>query len=198
MTTSEITHFQSIPWVSHLLDDPSYTSVPIRTRGPSIKLSADDYFFTRTLNTPTTISFCLMQFKNPHPGSPIHTPPSEPVHELRVFFTVGEDVMGPPGSMHGGATASLLDECMGLLLTSGGWFKSLFNAEKTHFCGPVTAYLNTTYLRRVPTPGTIVVYACVKEVVDLRKWKVEAEIRDGEGNVCSRAECLFVKLEAKI
>lgn len=200
MSTEDITHFHSIPWVSKLLQDDAYTTVQMRTRDKT-PLISEDHFFSRTLNTATTIPSCLMQVKNPSPrfAEKSATPSSfSPAEEIRIFFTVGQDVMGPPGALHGGVVASLLDESMGLLLSSGGHFGALVNHETKDFVGPVTAYLNTIYKRRIPIPGTFVVYARLKEAIEDRKWLVEGEIRDEEDRVNATGECLFVKITARL
>lgn len=62
----------------------------------------------------------------------------------------------------------------------------------------MTAYLNTTFLRPVPTPGAIVVQARMIEVKEDRKWRVEGVIRDGEGVALAQAETLHIKPRAKI
>ncbi|KAL5359107.1 hypothetical protein BJX96DRAFT_164215 [Aspergillus floccosus] len=194
---AEVAHFNSIPWVANFLRDDSYTLIPTRTHHKKESLKSEDSFFTKALNTPTTISACIMQVKPPQSNRPKPPNPSPsritPAEEIRAFFTVGEDIMGPPGAMHGGAVASILDQVLGQLLMAGGHCGGVVDHAEQQFEGPVTAYLNTTYVRRVPAPGTVVVYGRLKEAIEDRKWKVEGEIRDSEGRVLSRAECLFVK-----
>ncbi|KAG2420865.1 hypothetical protein HFD88_000479 [Aspergillus terreus] len=199
---AEVAHFNSIPWVANLLRDDSYALIPTRTRHQNESLKSEDFFFARALNTPTTISACIMQVKPPQASRPkppdASSSPVTPAEEIRAFFTVGEDVMGPPGAMHGGAVASILDQVLTELLMAGGHCGWVVDRAEKLFEGPVTAYLNTTYVRRVPAPGTVVVYGRLKEAIEGRKWKVEGEIRDSEDRVLSRAECLFVKISAKL
>lgn len=62
----------------------------------------------------------------------------------------------------------------------------------------MTAYLNTKFLRPVPTPGAILVQARMIEVKEDRKWRIEGVIRDGEGVVLAQAEALYIRPRAKI
>lgn len=57
----------------------------------------------------------------------------------------------------------------------------------------VTAYLNTTYLRPVRTPGTILVVARTTRVEGRKIW-VEASMEDGTGEKLAKAEALFVEV----
>lgn len=203
MATNDPAPFQSIPWVSTLLKDTSFVTFTIPSR--TNKASTEDSLFSKTLNSETTLSACLSQYRPPQnttkstsysPQSPTKTPLAE---ELRLFFILGSDLNGYPRILHGGIVAALLDEATGLLLSINGHIGDASTREaKDAQPGPVTAYLNTKFLRPVSTPGAIVVQARMIEVKEDRKWRVEGVIRDGEGVALAQAEALHIKPRAKM
>lgn len=198
----EITHFQSIPWVANLLSDESFKTIPTPSR--QSKETTEDSFFAHTLNSPTTISACLTQYKLSRNGG------EDEVEQLRMFITLGCDVNGYPRTLHGGMVSSLLDESMGLLLMVRGDVAASKDRERSGPNGeagrgeshlsetPVTAYLNIRFLRPVITPGTVVLRTQLKEAKENRKWTIEGKIRDEEGRDLARGECLYVKIRAKV
>ncbi|KAJ5450030.1 uncharacterized protein N7458_006479 [Penicillium daleae] len=204
MATSDPTPFQSIPWISTLLKDDSFVTLSIPSR--TIKSSGEDSLFSKTLSSNTTLSACLSQYRPPanptkppkQTQSPASSTPAE-AEELRLFFILGSDLNGYPGILHGGIVAALLDEATGLLLALNGHVGDASTREaKNAQPGPVTAYLNTKFLRPVPTPGAILVQARMMEVKENRKWRVEGQILDGEGLVLAEAEALYIRPRAKI
>ncbi len=93
-------------------------------------------------------------------------------------FSLGAAYEGPPGCVHGGFVASVLDQVLGTA------------AARRRVPG-LTAYLNTTY-RRPTLLGTD--HVCRARVDRLEGWKVFAsgEIVDPQGRVTAEAEALFV------
>jgi acyl-coenzyme A thioesterase PaaI-like protein len=202
MATNDPTPFQSIPWISTLLKDSSFVTLTIPSR--TNKSSTEDSLFSKTLNSKTTLSACLSQYRLPQNTTSTSTPSTPqstntPAEELRLFFLLGSDLNGYPGILHGGIVAALLDEATGLLLFLNGHVGDASTREaKDAQPGPVTAYLNTKFLRPVPTPGAILVQARIIEVKEDRKWRVEGVIRDGEGVVLASAEALYLRPRSKI
>ncbi|KAF3397869.1 hypothetical protein F1880_005853 [Penicillium rolfsii] len=203
MATNDPTPFQSIPWITTLLKDTSFVALTIPSR--TEKLSTEDSLFSKTLNSETTLSACLSQYRPPRittkstPSSLQSTATGIIAEELRLFFILGSDLNGYPGILHGGIVATLLDEVTGLLLSLNGHVGDASTREaKDAQPGPVTAYLNTQFLRPVPTPGAILVQARMIEVKEDRKWRIEGIIRDGEGVILAQAEALYIRPRAKI
>lgn len=93
-------------------------------------------------------------------------------------FSLGAPYEGPPGCVHGGFVASVLDQVLGTAAARRG-------------VSGLTAYLNTTY-RRPTLLGTD--HVCRARVDRLEGWKVFAsgEIVDPQGRVTAEAEALFV------
>ncbi|BDD60782.1 hypothetical protein MPDQ_004684 [Monascus purpureus] len=189
----EISLFQSIPWISNLLRDDSFETIATPSRQP--KPTTEDSFFSNTLNSPTTISACLTQYRKPQ--SPQSSSTAN-VEELRTFCTLGQDVNGYPGTLHGGVVAALLDETMGLLIMIRGEGGDASTRDSNLSQTPVTAYLNIRFLRPIATPGTIVVSAQLKEAIEDRKWTIEAAIRDEKGRTLATGECLFVRIRSRL
>ena len=93
-------------------------------------------------------------------------------------FTLGAAYEGPPGCVHGGILAAVLDQVLG-------------SAPARLGLPALTAYLNTTY-RRPTLLGQE--HVCSARVDRIDGWKifVSGEIRDEQGRVTAEAEALFV------
>ena len=97
---------------------------------------------------------------------------------MTCTFTLGAGYEGPPGCVHGGIVASILDQVTG--------------SAPARIARPgLTAYLNTTY-RRPTLLG--VEHVATARVVEIEGWKtrVVGEIADSEGRVTAEAEGLFI------
>ncbi|KAL2870344.1 PaaI family thioesterase [Aspergillus lucknowensis] len=188
--TDDSAHFQSIPWVAQLLRDDSFVTTPFRSR--IVKSSTEDSLYSTTINSPSTISATLTQYRRAPPSRKPLSPSAIPTDELRIFVTLGSDLNGYPGVLHGGMVATLLDEAMGYILS--------LNITTGEFgqVGPVTAYLNIKFVRPVITPGTVVVSGKIAEVKDNKKWKINGDIRDKDGTVLAEAECLYIQTRSKL
>jgi acyl-coenzyme A thioesterase PaaI-like protein len=98
-----------------------------------------------------------------------------------LAVTLGAPYEGPPGNVHGGVIALLLDQLLGSV---AAW------ASRPG----MTAYLNLTYRR--PTPlGPISGEARVAEISG-RKTVVVGELRNAAGETTVEAEALFVVPQA--
>lgn len=97
---------------------------------------------------------------------------------MTATFTLGAAYEGPPGCLHGGMVASVLDQVVG-------------SAPARIGKPGLTAYLNTSY-RRPTLLG--VEHTCHAWIHEVDGWKVYArgEIRDPQGRVTAEAEGLFI------
>ncbi|KAG9235266.1 HotDog domain-containing protein [Amylocarpus encephaloides] len=178
MEEADLAHFHSIPWCSALLKDPNIVITPTFSRQP--KPNTEDSLLALTLRSPTTIPRCLSFHPKPTPSSPS-------IASVCTLFTLGPDLNGGPRVLHGGMIATLMDDVMGTLLT----IKK--DGDAMPLSGvAVTGTLNVRYLRRIPTPGTVLVVARVQEVRG-RKYDMAAEVMGGEGEVFARAESLWIR-----
>ncbi|KAJ5682297.1 hypothetical protein N7462_005462 [Penicillium macrosclerotiorum] len=199
MATDDPSPFQSIPWVSKLLQDDSFVTISIASR--QVKTTSEDSLFSTTIKSDNTLAACLTQYRRPPqpPSDSVQSAPSPKGAEgFRMFFILGSDMNGYPGILHGGMVATLLDECTGLLLSIRGDVGDASQRNADSDPGPVTAYLNTKFLRPVRTPGVIVVEAQLKEAKEDRKWKIDGEIRDSQDQILATAESLYVRIRSKI
>ena len=98
--------------------------------------------------------------------------------EVTCTFSLGAAYEGPPGCVHGGLVAAVLDQVLGTAAARRG-------------VPGLTAYLNTTY-RRPTLLGTDLV--CRGRIDRVDGWKIFAsgEIVDPQGEVTAEAEALFI------
>lgn len=100
-----------------------------------------------------------------------------PDHSASCTVVLGAAHEGPPGHVHGGIIALVLDQVLGTVPALAGK-------------PGLTAYLTLTYRR--PTPlGTITAQAHIAETTG-RKTLVRGDLRDAHGAVTVEAEGLFI------
>jgi len=102
---------------------------------------------------------------------------------VRGKFRIAHRYEGPPGAVHGGIIATLVDEAMGKLSRIDGVIA-------------LTAELNVQYLRLVPLGRTIIVEARPAEHHGRSYWR-ECTISDAKGEVLVRSRGRFVKIAAR-
>ena len=114
-----------------------------------------------------------------HPCSPDLTWHAEP-HQIRGTVTFSQAFEGPPGHVHGGWVAGILDHLMGM--------------THVHMGQPgMTSGLTVRYLK--PTPlRQIIAISAVAEELDERRTQVNAEMRCGE-TITATATAIFVRVD---
>ncbi|KAI1612057.1 HotDog domain-containing protein [Exophiala viscosa] len=190
-------HFASIEWTNKHLSNPLYTAIPTFSR--ELKESGEDYFFSRTVSSPSTIphlvTLQLKEFPVPResPRGTLKTGqnhtkvtevPENP--DCIMLLTLGRPGLdGHPSVIHGGMACAILDEMMGLCIM----------LHHQHISGPrdslFTANLNVTYRAPVPTPNDVLV-RCWLVGREGRKWLSRGQIVDKDGLVMTEAEGLWV------
>lgn len=184
--------FDSIPGFSKLLQDETFVTIPTSCRQEKSP-SNEDTLLWRTLKTPSTFAKSLAQYRRPEHEFDQSIRDTSFTEELRIFWQLGSDLNGFPDTLHGGIVGTLLDDCMGLLLVLRR------TDERIKFdMGCVTAYMNTKFLRPVPTPGPVLVHARLVENKEDRKFKLEAKVLDTENQVLASGECLYIKPRSKL
>ena len=179
MEETDQAHFDSIPWCSQLIRDPTFKITPTFSRQP--KSSTEDSLIAETLNTKETVSACLTLYKVPQS-------PETFVSEIRILLSLGSGLNGGAHVLHGGITAALFDDAIGVLLTLNKEKEILPRDSST-----VTAFLNVRYLKRIGTPATVVMVVRCEEIQG-RKYFMKAEVRDGEGTKLAEADSLWILL----
>jgi acyl-coenzyme A thioesterase PaaI-like protein len=176
-------YFKSIPWCAAIINDPKYTTSPTVTRLP--KVSGEDSFLAETLQTKDTISRMTTINSVPDPSL------NPPIKEVLVFFEVGNGVNGYPSTSHGGFVATMLDEAMGIILNVVQLYENSKSGRNDNI-SHMTAYLNTTYLAPVKTPGIILATATVTKHEGRKMW-ISGTLEDSERKVMARSESLYIQ-----
>lgn len=194
--------FLSVPWCRSIIEDSNW--IPTRTPSREVKSNKEDTFFAETLQTSQTIRNCLTLFRRPGvPTSQVSKNPDadfkatatdHPIQEVIILLNLGSGINGYAGVCHGGFVSTILDESMGVLITTNLQLKDRINGWKQ--ISSFTAYLNIRFERPVPTPG-VIMGRCWFERVDRRKTWIQATLEDGAGGVMARGEALFVEPKVK-
>jgi len=99
--------------------------------------------------------------------------------EVQVAFHLGEGICGHRGMVHGGLTATMIDEVSG--------------AAAFSCVGPCfTANLNIDYIKPLLTPAWVLVRAHV-ERHEGRKVFIHASVENGLGDIYAKGVALFIK-----
>jgi acyl-coenzyme A thioesterase PaaI-like protein len=173
-------HFESILWCSQIINDPDFIITPTFSRQP--KPDTEDSLTAETLKRNEAIRACLSVYRRPLQGMTW-------INEVRSLMTLGTGMNGGPFILHGGIVAVLIDDVIGTLMT--------VNQDQELMplsSGAVTAYLNVQFLNPVQTPQTVLVVARSREIKG-RKFYMEAEIRDSDGNVLAKADSLWIRVK---
>lgn len=104
--------------------------------------------------------------------------PGEPTLLAKAWF--GSKTMGPPGHVHGGAMAAVLDEAMG----AAAWMNH-------HKC--VAATITITFLEMLPIETEGIVEAWIDRV-EGRKIHLQAKLKNPSGQTVAEGSGLFVVL----
>ncbi|KAI1097981.1 HotDog domain-containing protein [Jackrogersella minutella] len=180
--SSDHAHFASIPWCAqHMRGSKIITGSPACRVSKS---SGEDSLYAETLKSQTTILAMLEVYEEP----PL---PTERVDSIKTFLTLGPGLNGHPDICHGGIVATILDEVIG----------SLFPINKQRGSIPdlpcMTVYLNTTFIKPVPTCATILAQGRILKV-EGRKYYTDGWIEDGNGTILARVEALFIALKSSL
>ncbi|KIW98573.1 uncharacterized protein Z519_00234 [Cladophialophora bantiana CBS 173.52] len=190
-------HFASVEWTNKHLSNPLYKAIPTFSR--VLKDSGEDYFFSRTVSSPSTIPHLVtLQLKDfpKYPETPkgqlklrtnhneVTQVPANP--DCIMLLQLGRPGLdGHPSVIHGGMACAILDEMMGLCVM----------LHHQHISGPrdslFTVSLNVTYRAPVPTPGDVLV-RCWLVGREGRKWLSRGQIVDKDGKVMTEAEGMWV------
>lgn len=183
----EVQRFMRIPWCAKYLSPPTAAGgdLVVQVHENRTVLSTwENRFVGGTLNTPDTIAAWVNLFSPPGP------PPHHRIDgEFLSLVVLGEGLIGFPGSVHGGAAALLLDEVTGMHIASQRGAGQPPNKAYR------TAYLQATYLKAMPAPGTVLVRSRIVRV-EGRKHYVEARIEDEHGEALVKGEVLYIALRA--
>lgn len=176
-------HFESMPWCLEIINDSDFVITPTFSRQP--KPATEDSLTATTLKTKDTIQACLSVYRRPPPGTTW-------INEVRSLMTLGTGMNGAPFMLHGGIVATLMDDCVGTLMTvNEGATEDQESVPLSSMA--VTAYMNIQYKSPITTPQTVLVIAKSRELKG-RKFYLDSEIRDEYGHVLATAESLWISV----
>ena len=103
-----------------------------------------------------------------------------PNHSVVCHAVVSDNYEGPPGYLHGGIIATLLDEAMS-------------KANRAQGVTAMTRQMQVEYLRPVPSGAAIEIEGHVTRSEGRKHW-TEAQIRNAEGKILAQATGLFIAI----
>jgi len=179
------TDFDKIPWCAALLNAPGVQTFEPRPNRKAIQHD-DDQFLGRTLNCREGVPAYVGFHKDTLAG--------EAIVEGGVLFSLGKGVNGYPGAAHGGMVAALLDEAMGILLVRNLELGKLSLGGGGGGRGMATARMDVTFRRPVRAPGVVVGRAWLGKV-EGKRYKMRAELRDGDEQLLASCDGLWLALD---
>ncbi|KAI1127822.1 thioesterase superfamily protein [Nemania abortiva] len=182
MDSPDYEHFAAIPWCAHHLQGDRLVIATSPSR--ILKPTGEDALFSQTLNSESTIFRLLQAYEEPLSST-------QRVNEVKAFLTLGGGLNGYPNVCHGGLVTTILDEVIGMLIP--------INQERKRIPGGtyMTAYLNTSFVKPVPTPITILTRTWFTKV-EGRKLFMQGTIEDENGVILVRADALYIQLKTSL
>lgn len=170
--------FQQVPWCRSILEDPEYTVEATHSR-VLFKQTGENTFLADTLKTKNTIEGWCSVYRKPTPSRPMKD-------EVRTLLSLNAGLNGYPRICHGGLVATVLDEVSSILVAECLYSQNLPPDN-------VTADLRIRFMKPVLIPGIVMVKAKVTDVQKVKKYFVEAELVDADGDVRAKANGLFIR-----
>jgi acyl-coenzyme A thioesterase PaaI-like protein len=198
-----VQHFKASPWLSPYLQNSLYEAVPTFSR--VLKPTGEDYFFSTTIRTESTIPHLIsLKLKNlvaseklENSSAKTQTGLSAPVPEnpdcVYLISIAKNGLDGHPNAVHGGVLCAILDETMGLTVMLHYTKHTPDPAQQESL---YTVKLDTTYRSAVPTPGDVLVKSWVTRR-EGRKFYSRGQICNQAGMVMTEAEGLWVESKKK-
>ncbi|KAG7104456.1 Verlamelin biosynthesis protein B like [Verticillium longisporum] len=194
--------FHKIPWCNALLTAPNTTVYVPPSRDPleEGKPNRHDRFFGKTLDHAECIPACLAFYATPAKAAPAPAATAADdsargpaIPQVSVLFALGPGMAGYPAVLHGGVTALLFDELLGML---GERNRDLGRGDAIFTMKPATATMDVRYLRPIATPSVVLGVGTIASITG-RKMLLRGEIRDAEGNVVATCESLWVAMAGR-
>ncbi|KJX99557.1 thioesterase superfamily protein [Zymoseptoria brevis] len=202
------------PWLASQLQHPD-TVIRV-TPSRESKVSTEDSLFAEILKTDRTIQSCLSFYldhrsssnsassrsQNAEGREAESTAKSEDgIGEVTTLIAMGNGMNGHPQILHGGITATLIDESMGIFQSVNHSYRTdkMTKGPEESFAGTFTAQLTVRYLAPVRTPGCVEVKVRSVKREPRKEW-LKAEVRQwvgdqegGEAVVVADGEALFIQ-----
>ncbi|EGP84949.1 uncharacterized protein MYCGRDRAFT_46779 [Zymoseptoria tritici IPO323] len=179
------------PWLASQLQHPDTVIRVTPSREP--KASTEDSLFAEILKTDRTIQSCLSFYST--------SKSEDGIEEVTTLIAMGNGMNGHPQILHGGITATLIDESMGIFQSVDHSYQTgkMTQGAEESFAGTFTAQLTVRYLAPVRTPGCVEVKVRSVKKEPRKEW-LKAEVRQwvgdkegGEAVLVADGEALFIK-----
>jgi hypothetical protein len=213
-------HFSKIPNLIPIIQSQDYEPVPIW--GRIRKSSGEDYFFSETIGTESTIPHCLMLKKVALPplmeasdsGPTIHEKDglsssilsngTESPHTIMFLELSSPGVCSHPSTAHGGFLSTILDEAMAHTLVS--YFSTIPEKVDDERRTLLTSRLEVAFKRPVRTPGVLIIkswcVACKGRKYWMRAQAIQVEPANDQSEyreeVKLEASGLWIKINSKL
>lgn len=208
---SAVQHFRSIPWCADLLcNGPPAASrrdharqlaaegsespvIPFIPQSFNPVSPRHDQFVGSTLaNAPRALRHMLCFFR---PDDAHHLrDPARPIVRVSALFSFGDGLSGYEGLLHGGMTATMMDETLG---TINELNKALAKANALYDASSVTASLSIAFRRPVRVPGEVCITAWVEDIQG-RKTNMKCELTGPDDELLASATSTWVALRPRM
>ncbi|KAM0252121.1 hypothetical protein ACHAQJ_007861 [Trichoderma viride] len=208
-------HFSQISNLVPILQSQDYEPVPIW--GRIRKASGEDFFFSETIGTASTIPHCLMLKKVTLPplveasefnhathgkdnlSSSIHSNATESPHTIMFLELSSPGVCSHPSTAHGGFLSTILDEAMAHTLVThfSTTPEKVDDVRRTL----LTSRLEVVFRRPVRTPGILIVKSWCVASKGRKYWMKAQAIQvesQGQEEVKLEASGLWIKTNSKL
>ncbi|KAJ5782794.1 Thioesterase superfamily [Penicillium paradoxum] len=193
-----IAHLSNNSWARNLIASPDYKAIETDSRRLK-PTTGEDGYFAQTLNTPSTIPYCLtLQRRNLAPvpaevptwlpatkqdaaAAVKPTPNVNPADVVMILDLSSPGLSGHAFTVHGGIIATLIDETMSLAIAAHTNAPSTAGAFDDNPRGEIfTAQLDIRYKKRVVTPALLVIKARVVGRAGKKFWVRAQAIQEDE------------------
>ena len=163
------------PMVAIIKTIPSFAELLNRDDLLSDDRNVTNAFFKETVHQNNGVTDYLFRYRRPSSNEGTDS-------EAYLVLQLDKGVTGQAHIAHGGFLATVMDEVTGGLIGATG-------IDNGH--GMFTLSMKLEYLKPVYAPGTIMAVAGIAKR-EGRKVFLEAYIKDTCGDVCTKAEVLFI------
>lgn len=175
VSEGSLEHFNS-SWTSTVLKSSLEAGFTVKkTPSRDVKPDGEDSLFGETFRSKKTIPHVMNLWRKPQDDQGDYG-------EMRMLMSLGSGLNGHAEILHGGFSATLIDE-------SCGFANMYYNRAHTF-----TAFLNVNYRKPIPTPSIVLAKAWITKIVG-RKRFVTCTLEGPQGVVYADAEALFLEFK---
>ena len=169
---ASLEHFKS-SWTASVIDDMLKSGFTVKkTPSREVKADGEDSLFGQTFRSAKTIPHVMNFWRKP----------DNDYGEMRMLMSLGSGLNGHADILHGGFTATLIDESCG--------FANMYWSRSHTF----TANLNVNYRKPIPTPSIVLARAWITKVDGRKRW-VKCELLGEHAVLYAEAETLFLEFK---